>query len=149
MPLMASRLRFFIIDDDGTDVELTTTVLAQYSEAVEVFTCPGGACADNAEVMQALEALDHTPTLILLDIHMPPQSGLDILNVLKAHPVYRLIPVIVLSNSQEQKDIQEAYRRHASAYLVKGSDFSAFTAQMHALVAFWHHCLPALSGEQG
>ncbi|WP_229838949.1 response regulator [Deinococcus piscis] len=146
---MSSRLRFFIIDDDATDVELTTAVLGQYAEDVEVFSCHGGACPGNAEVMQTLEALDQTPSLILLDIHMPPQSGLDILNVLKAHPVYRLIPVIVLSNSQEQEDIQEAYRRHASAYLVKGSDFETFTAQMHALLRFWRYCLPAVSSEQG
>ena len=107
---------------------------------MHLVTCPGGACADSALVMQSLDHLASPPDLILLDIQMPPQSGLDILPILKAHPRYALIPVIVLSNSVEQRDVDEAYRRQATAYITKAVEFEAFRTQLAALLQFWLRC---------
>lgn len=138
---VARNLSIFLIDDEMADVELTMLALADVQQPLDVRTCAGGACPGNDEVMRTFETPGTVlPDVILLDIQMPPQSGLDILDVLKADARYAHIPVVVLSNSEEPRDVAEAYRRHAAGYLVKALRFGAFCEQLRTVMAFWQAC---------
>ena len=75
--------------------------------------------------------------LILLDLNLPGMSGLDILSVLKADSDLKRIPVVVLSSSKEDEDIEKSYDRHAAAYLSKPSSFQGLEKMAGEIKDFW------------
>lgn len=77
------------------------------------------------------------PSLILLDLKLPRRSGLEVLEWLKSQPLLRRIPVIVLTSSQENKDVDRAYEAGVSSYLIKPVTFSALEKVMAALNQYW------------
>ncbi|HTE88199.1 MAG TPA: response regulator, partial [Terriglobales bacterium] len=77
------------------------------------------------------------PIFVLLDLKMPKVSGLEALQQIKADPQLRAIPVIVLSSSREQPDLNECYKQGVNAYVVKPVDFAEFTAAVKELAIYW------------
>ena len=80
---------------------------------------------------------DFLPRLILLDLKMPKVDGIEVLKVLKAHPQKKLIPVVVLTSSREERDIVESYRLGVNAYIVKPVDFEKFVKAVADIGLFW------------
>lgn len=92
------------------------------------------------------EALSHlarwdggepTPIVILLDIKLPRVSGLDVLRQLKAHLVYRMLPVVMLTTSSEDSDISEAYALGVNSYIVKPVLFEKFIEVAEKIDLYW------------
>lgn len=83
------------------------------------------------------------PSLILLDLKMPRATGLEILKWIRAHPVLSEIPVLVLSGSELQDDIKQAYAIGANSYLVKPLGFEALVSLVKSLTSVW---LPSRAG---
>ena len=77
------------------------------------------------------------PDLIFLDIHMPKKDGRELLTEIKADPVLRRIPVIVLTTSGEQQDVNSMYDLHANCYLRKSPDFDSLCRQIQVIEEFW------------
>ena len=77
------------------------------------------------------------PHLILLDLRLPKINGLDVLQKIKDDAALCSIPVVILTTSDSERDVQEAYARNANAYLVKPSDFSQFQRLIDELRSFW------------
>jgi len=77
------------------------------------------------------------PIFVLLDLKMPKVSGLEALQQIKADPQLRAIPVIVLTSSREQPDLNECYNLGVNAYVVKPVDFTEFMAAVKELGVFW------------
>lgn len=77
------------------------------------------------------------PQLILLDLRLPKVSGLEVLKEIKSNEYLRMIPVVVLSTSNAEQDIAQAYDYHANSYLVKPLDFSAFSQLMDGVATYW------------
>lgn len=77
------------------------------------------------------------PDLILLDLNLPGLGGHEVLAEIKADPVLRRIPVIVLSSSQAPEEIQRVYDLHGNAYVVKPVDLDRFLEAMRSVEAFW------------
>jgi CheY-like chemotaxis protein len=77
------------------------------------------------------------PALILLDLSMPLMSGLEVLHWRQSQPEIRPIPVVVFTSSRHTRDIAEAFRLGANAYLVKPSSSDALVKQAEALKQFW------------
>ena len=75
--------------------------------------------------------------MILLDLHLPKVDGLQVLEIIKADPGLRAIPAIVLTTSNGDRDVAEAYARHANSYLVKPVNFTKFTQLMEAFCQYW------------
>ena len=75
--------------------------------------------------------------LILLDLKMPRLSGLDVLRRLKADPVAKLIPVVVLTSSAEEQDVTESYKLGVNSYLVKPVAFADFTSVIAHTGLYW------------
>lgn len=77
------------------------------------------------------------PDIVLLDINMPRKNGHEVLSDIKSDPALQAIPVIVLSGSSAEKDIQRSYAAHANAYVMKAYDFSGMMKLMAAIEVFW------------
>jgi two-component system response regulator len=77
------------------------------------------------------------PNLILLDLKLPRLSGLEVLQRLRAHPRTRLVPVVVLSSSDEPEDQLNSYRLGANSYVRKSIDFDQFSRGIAMLVDYW------------
>ena len=77
------------------------------------------------------------PALVLLDLRLPKLDGLEVLRQIRASRELRGLPVVVLSTSEDEADVMEAYTLHANSYLVKPLDAEQFAAMSGAVVSYW------------
>jgi len=77
------------------------------------------------------------PDLILLDLHMPRMGGLEVLAEIKQHPNWKRIPVVIMTSSNEEKDVLGAYDKHANCYLTKPIDIDEFIEVVRSIEDFW------------
>lgn len=83
------------------------------------------------------EAGEPLPVVILLDLKLPKVDGLEVLRHLKAHPQFSTIPVVVLSSSGEDRDVQTAYHLGANSYIIKPVDFEKFMEVAAHIDLYW------------
>ena len=83
------------------------------------------------------EAGEPLPICILLDLRMPKMNGLEVLRRLKSHPKFSTIPVVVLTTSSEDSDIEEAYKLGCNSYIVKPVDFDKFVDVAANIELYW------------
>lgn len=136
---MSELRRILLAEDDPNDVELTLTALAEHhlANAVDVVR-------DGAEGLDYLfrrgpyaDRPTRNPVVVLLDIKMPKVDGVEVLRQLKGDPDLRVVPVVMLTSSREERDLVESYRVGANAYVVKPVDFQAFMDVVKELGMFW------------
>jgi CheY-like chemotaxis protein len=77
------------------------------------------------------------PDLILLDLDMPRMNGLEVLAIIKEHPDWKRIPVVIMTRSEKEKDILTAYNLHANCYVTKPMDAEKFLAAIRSIEDFW------------
>ena len=136
---MASLGRILLVEDDPKDVELTLTALDEYNLANEVVVARDGE-----------EALDYlyyrgnftmrsseNPAVLLLDLKLPKVDGLEVLKQIKVDEKLKMIPVVVLTSSHEEKDMVASYKLGVNAYVVKPVDFHDFVNVIKELGMFW------------
>lgn len=94
---------------------------------------------DGEEALKFLFSPDLTkmPRLILLDLKMPKVDGIEVLKKLKSDPDRKVIPVVVLTSSKEERDIVESYKLGVNAYIVKPVDFDKFAEAVSQVGFFW------------
>lgn len=100
---------------------------------------------DGAEAISAIFGSENpdeaapliSPKLLVLDLKMPKIGGLEVLRRLKANPYARSIPVIVLSSSQEKRDLTDSYQLGVNSYVVKPMDFDEFGEVVKMLARYW------------
>ena len=115
-----------LVEDDPGDVLMTKEAFEHYKLRNVLHVVTDGE--------QALQFLRRTggyadaprPGLILLDLNLPRLDGLEVLAELKADPVLKVIPVVILTTSQAQQDVLRSYALHANAYVSKPVDFETF-----------------------
>ena len=131
--------RILMVEDDPKDVELTLTALDEYNLANEVIVTRDGE-----------EALDYlycrgnfttrssdNPAVLLLDLKLPKVDGLEVLQQIRSDEKLRMIPVVVLTSSHEEKDMVASYKLGVNAYVVKPVDFHEFVNAIKELGVFW------------
>lgn len=131
--------RILLVDDNPHDIELALAAFEAGDLREDVTVARGGAEALEylrAEGSHADRDGGH-PTVVLLDLKMPHMDGLAVLRAIKDDPVLRGIPVVMLSTSREQGDIESCYRAGASAYVVKPVDFGQFIEAVRTIGVFW------------
>jgi CheY-like chemotaxis protein len=136
---MTSLGRILIVEDDPNDVELTLTALTDYNLANEVVVTRDG--------QQALDYLycrgefktrsTGNPAVMLLDLKLPKVGGLEVLQQVKSDERLKMIPVVVLTSSNEEKDMMRSYSLGVNAYVVKPVDFHEFVNAVKELGVFW------------
>jgi two-component system response regulator len=122
-----------LIEDNTDDETLTIRSLQQHVTAHEVHVV-----RDAAEAMAYLLATDTVkPRLILLDLKLPRFDGLQLLSQLKSDERTRRIPVVVLTSSREESDIQRSYDLGANSFIVKPVDYREFSEVVSRLGYYW------------
>jgi CheY-like chemotaxis protein len=131
--------RILLVEDDPRDVELTLTALEDYKLANEVVVC-----RDGQEALDYLynrgkfvNRVNENPAVMLLDLKLPKVDGLEVLQQIKSDEQLRMIPVVVLTSSHEEKDMMRSYTLGVNAYVVKPVDFHEFVNAVKELGVFW------------
>ena len=136
---MSTLGRILLVEDDPKDVELTLTALDEYNLANEVVVA-----RDGQEALDYLYSRGNfvgrageNPAVLLLDLKLPKVDGLEVLQQVKSDEKLRMIPVVVLTSSREEKDMVASYRLGVNAYVVKPVDFHEFVNAIKDLGVFW------------
>ncbi len=124
-----------LVEDNPMDVDLTIRAFAKrkLSNPVEI-------ARDGEEALARIATWDAgtpQPVVIMLDLKLPKVSGLEVLRTLKSHPVYKRIPVVILTTSREDKDVNTAYSIGANSYIVKPVDFEKFMEVTGQIEMYW------------
>lgn len=91
---------------------------------------------DGEDAIQCLKINAH-PELILLDLNMPKMNGLELLQYLKSDPIYKEIPVVIFTTSNDQNDKRECYKHGAAGYVVKPIDYPDYLKAVTNLLVHW------------
>jgi CheY-like chemotaxis protein len=129
-----------LVEDNPDDEALTLRALTQNKIVNEVVVARDGAEAlDYLFATGAYAGRDLTamPQLILLDLKLPKIDGLEVLQLLRADPRTRLLPVVILTSSREDRDVVESYRHCANSYIRKPVDFAQFIEAVRQLGLYW------------
>ncbi len=131
--------RILLVEDDRKDVELTLTALDEYNLANEVVvTVDGEQALDYLHCRGSyMRRARDNPAVLLLDLKLPKVDGLEVLKQVKGDERLRMIPVVVLTSSHEEKDMLASYKLGVNAYVVKPVDFHEFVNAIKELGVFW------------
>ena len=124
-----------LVEDNPADVDLTLRAFARRRLANPVHVARDG--EEAVAWIPRWEAGETLPLLILLDLKLPRIDGLEVLARLKSHPLARKTPVVVLTTSEEDKDIESAYSLGANSYIVKPVDFVKFVDVAAQVEMYW------------
>ena len=134
-----STRRILLVEDDSKDAELTLTVLSEHDLAKDVVVTRDGE-----------EALDYlhcrgsfagrpggNPAVVILDLKLPKMDGLEVLQQVRSDEKLKLVPVVVLTSSKNERDVAASYDNGVNAYVVKPVDFQEFVNVIRQLGIFW------------
>jgi CheY-like chemotaxis protein len=134
------ELEILLVEDNPTDAELTTRALKRKNLANKLVWVKDGEEALDfiyAKGQFADRNQEDLPRLILLDLRMPKVDGLEVLKNIKANERTRRIPVVVLTSSQEDKDVVESYKLGVNSYVSKPVEFDDFIEAVSTLGLYW------------
>ncbi len=134
------KRRILLVEDNPDDAALALRALAKSRVAAEVDVVRDGVEAlehlfGEGEGAGALQS--RLPVLILLDLKLPKVDGLEVLRRIRAAPRTRLIPVVVLTSSDEQRDLVRSFELGANSYVRKPVDFTQFADAIQQLSSYW------------
>ncbi|ETX02865.1 MAG: hypothetical protein ETSY1_02005 [Candidatus Entotheonella factor] len=142
---MKKTMQILLVEDDPGDVILTKKLFENIEAAPQLHVV-----GDGVEAMAYLRceppyAEAPRPDLVLLDLNMPKKSGCEVLQEMRSDDALRPIPVVVLTTSDHDRDITNAYRLGANSYVTKPSGLDAFARAIESIEDFWFHTvqLPA------
>jgi CheY-like chemotaxis protein len=135
-----NEVEILLVEDNPNDAELALRALKKHNLANHVFVVSDGEEALDfvfARGKHAQRTIGNGPRVILLDLKLPKVDGLEVLRSIKGDPRTKVIPVIVLTSSKEEKDIVESYRLGVNRYIVKPVDFDKFVEAVKDIGYYW------------
>ena len=136
---MSERI-ILLVEDNANDEALTQRALKKANIMNKVVVARDGALAlDYLSAKGAFAERDpgEVPQVVLLDLNLPKVGGLDVLRAIRADPRTKLLPVVVLTSSKQDRDLVEGYSLGANSYVVKPVDFSKFSEAVRQLGLYW------------
>lgn len=133
-------VEILLIEDSPSDAKLTIRALKKSNisnpvkhledgaTALDYLFCTGQYADRDGAVM---------PKVVLLDLKLPKVSGMDVLRRIRSDPRTESLPVVILTSSQEQRDVVEGYKLHVNSYIVKPVDFGQFAETVKSLGLYW------------
>lgn len=128
-----------LVEDNPRDLELTLLALERSQLANEVIVLRDGADALDYLLRRNAYAArdDGNPAVLLLDLKLPKVDGLEVLEQVRDSADLRSIPVVMLTSSREEPDLDRAYQLGVNAYVVKPVEFKEFVGAISDLGIFW------------
>ncbi len=138
--MLEKSVEILLVEDNPDDVELTLHAFRKHNLANRVHIV-----RDGAEALDFLfrtgaykdRHIEDSPNVVLLDLKLPKVDGLEVLRRMKGDPRTRMIPVVVLTSSREDRDITESYQLGVNSYIVKPVNFEQFTEAVRQLGLYW------------
>lgn len=135
-----AEIEILLVEDSPSDAELTLHALRERNLANHIVHVKDGQealdwlfCTGNF----ASRDLNQYPKVVLLDLKLPKVDGLEVLRAIRADPRTRLLPVVVMTSSNEERDVIDSYNLGANSYVVKPLDFDSFSAAVAELGHYW------------
>jgi CheY-like chemotaxis protein len=140
MTAQPKDVEILLVEDNPSDAELTIRALKKHQLANRLhhvkdgaqaldFLFARGACQDRK--------IENGPKIVLLDLKLPKVDGLEVLKQMKNDPRTKVIPVIMMTSSKEERDIVESYKLGVNSYVVKPVDFAQFSKSVEELGLYW------------
>jgi CheY-like chemotaxis protein len=135
-----NEVEILLVEDNPNDAELALRALKKHNLANHV-----AMVTDGEEALEFVFArgkyghrnIGNGPRIILLDLKLPKVDGLEVLRAIKSDPRTKIIPVIVLTSSKEEKDIVESYKLGVNSYILKPVDFDKFVDAVKEIGYYW------------
>jgi len=147
-------IEILLVEDNIGDIELAKEAFSDANIPGQISIVRDGEEALDFLYQRGEYSSCSRPELVLMDLNMPRKNGLDVLTVIKEDSTLKDIPIIILTSSESEHDINNSYRLHANAYIVKPSDLSDYVHVVEGIKTFWmdiaklprHKAVPAKSG---
>jgi two-component system, response regulator len=137
---MSQEIDILLVEDNSSDAEMTVTALNHYNLANKLLHVKNGAEALDfifAEGKYAERQIEEKPKVILLDLKMPKVNGIEVLRKIRSDDRTKNIPIVVLTSSKEDPDIQKCYDLGVNSYVVKPVEFDEFQKAISELGLYW------------
>jgi two-component system response regulator len=130
--------KILLVEDNPDDVALTMRALKSHNITNEVIVAQDGAQAiDYLFGAKSGSGSDELPAVVLLDLKLPKVNGMEVLQRIRSEKHTRLLPVVILTSSDEERDVIEGYSQGANSYVRKPVDFVEFTQAAKQLGLYW------------
>jgi two-component system, chemotaxis family, response regulator Rcp1 len=134
---MRSGSHILVVEDNPADQLLLREGLAEPGSSLTVHIVE-----DGEKALQFLNRIGPyqeapTPDLVLLDLNLPRKDGREVLQEVKAHPTLRRIPVVILTSSEAERDVNMAYEGYANSYFSKSPDLEEFLGTLGEIKKYW------------
>lgn len=129
-----------LVEDNPSDVKLTLKALQKHNLANKVVVVQDGEEALDyifSKGKYSMRDINERLKVIFLDLKLPKVDGLEVLKIIKSNEATKLIPVVVLTSSKEEKDIIESYKLGVNSYIVKPLDFDQFLKSVADIGLYW------------
>lgn len=138
--MIPKEVEILLVEDNPTDAELVTRSLKKNNLANNVVWVKDGAEALDfifATGAYSSRKIENGPKVILLDLRLPKVDGLEVLRKIKSDERTKLLPVVVLTSSKEEKDIVESYKLGVNSFVSKPVEFEDFVKAVSELGLYW------------
>jgi len=131
---MENNLKILLIEDDAIEVMKFKRVLSKMKESIQYNL---NIAQDGEQALEFLKSKLDIPDIILLDLNMPKIGGIEFLSILKADETLKYIPTIILSTSNNEKDLLDCYKIGIAGYVVKPLKYEEYVLKIEKLLNYW------------
>ena len=129
---MAKALKILLIEDDTIEIMKLNRVINSLKSSHEIIEARNGEVA-----LSILEEKDKLPDIILLDLNMPKINGIEFLSILKSNNHLKYIPAIILTTSNNRKDLLACYNVGVAGYVLKPLEYDEYVLKIEKLLSYW------------
>lgn len=126
------NLKILLIEDDMIEVMKFNRTISSLGLNHNIIEANNG-----EDALKLLEQKNNLPDIILLDLNMPKINGIEFLSILKKDPVLKYIPTIIVSTSNNKKDLLECYKIGVAGYVIKPLKYDDYVSKIEKLLAYW------------
>jgi len=127
-----SDRKILLVEDNPDDIELTLRAFQKHNLANKI-----DVVNDGVEALDYFKKGKERPAVVLLDLKLPKVNGLEVLEFIRGNEETRLLPVVILTSSKEEKDLIESYKLGANSFVRKPVDFDQFMNAVKELGLYW------------
>lgn len=129
---MKKKLNILLIEDDSIEIMKLNRALLSLKMNHKIIEAH-----DGEDALNILINKKKYPDIILLDLNMPKINGVEFLSILKKNVLLKFIPIIILTTSNNKKDILECYNIGVSGYIIKPLKYNDYVSKIEKIISYW------------
>ena len=129
---MSNLLDVLLIEDDTIEIMKLNRTISSLNLNHNIIEANNG-----EEALSILKEGNSLPDIILLDLNMPKINGIEFLKILKSHPNLKYLPTIILTTSNNRKDLLECYKIGIAGYVLKPLKYEEYVSKIEKLLSYW------------